>query len=247
MRKTYRAVLTIAPLLTLAPFAISANCVLYEASVPTTISQSKEVISQTAPAHVLVVRDTGFRTHPVDFLIVPLAIVRQRFSLDQSTAGATTSPSTTAARGQTAVARTTITPMPPGVNDHFPEPGHLVLMSNSAFYGDVVTNTDPATVTDTTAAAEDLGKFSQVQNTGFHFALDPSALNGAYAWTQPGATGVPQLLSLTQGSVSMVFLAESQEILAGMTMVIEDRTTAPPTQLQYNGVLEAKYMKTVSC
>lgn len=249
MRSGLLAPLAAVALLVASQFAAAANCQIYEASVPTRIVQGSTAIANKALAHTVVVRDAGFKSHPIEFLIAPPAIVKERFTLAPDAASATPSSGASAPANAQAssVPMITITPSPPGVNDHYPEVGHITIMSNSAFYGDAQSNTDSTNLAQTVAAAADLGTFGQAQSSGIPFNLDPAAgLNILDVPAQSGAaTGVGQVA--VQGVVNLVFLDEGRALLAGMNFTATDPSSNPAVQFQYTGILDGRLMKTVSC
>lgn len=230
-------------LLAISQTAISADCLVYEASVPIQFRQGQRQIDSGVLAHTIVVRLAGFNANPVDFFIFPPAIAKDRFSLAPSSASSAES------QGASNASESAITPLPPGLNDRFPTVGHIVLMSNTAFYGDLNSNTDPTQVAEVVNAAIDLAKTDQIKDGQLLFTLSPvtATLNAVFVPAADDTEGAPHIVPATQGMVQLYLLDEGRTLLGEVNLHAVDNTASPTADLQYSGIVNGTFMKNVSC
>lgn len=242
MRQPLVASVVCISLLVIAQAATAADCLIYEASIPTSLLQSQQPVVQTAYGYSVVVRLPGFKENQVDFLIFPPAIAKERLSLAD-------------AMPRQGAEQTTITPRPPGLHDSFPMAGHIVAMSNSAFYADLNTTTSPSTVGQVADAATDLAKAELSNNdtndTTALFSLSPAttavALNVVFVPAGADATHAPHPVPATQGTIQLNFLDEGHALFGAVDLRAVDDTANPAVDLQYTGIVDGKFMKKVNC
>lgn len=324
-----------ASLLAVSQVAVSANCLLYDTTMPSRLSQGQQGVDVGALAHTVVVRDAGFKANSIEFMIFPPVLAKQRFSL---TANATNSPSgslgfnipgatgapsplsgpgdysdpgtqpaspasgfslpgvstsigtpgspgsvggtggssgssgtngtgdTSNPGGTTGTGGTSDTSSPGGTTgtggasgpdstnggtvEHI-QTGHVVVMSNTGFYGDLNSKTDPAKVKEIVDAAIDFGTFAQAGNDAIGFTLDPvtATLNKMFVTVQSGTgteTKIAQL-PIVQGTIRFGLASDGSAISGDVTLVSVDDPQSPSVQLQYQGSFQGKFVKALSC
>lgn len=272
-------------LLAISQVAAAADCLVYQTSGPGQLSLGSASVDTPTLSHTVVLRTPGFNQNPIEFMIFPPALAKERFSVDATAedSGSPSNlsgfalpnistavipqgfPSRTGSIGSTGIpGRPTTTgspetpesPGPTGNIEHFPQPGQVVVMSNSGFYGDLTSGTDPTKVNEVVAAAIDLAKFGQIEGGIIGVQLNQvqgGTLNVVVVPIQQSDSsasdsgGNPSQFDATEGVIRFRLDNGNRAIVGDMNLLAVDDISNPTIEVQYQGKFNGNLAKRVSC
>lgn len=250
MNKTSISSMISLALLVISQAAAAVECQVYEASVGPAVFLMKEGSVGTQPlAHTVVVRNAGFRQNQIEFFIFPPVLTNERSAFNTSATGSESSSGTASSSGASGPQKTPGSPDAIGGQSRPPLPGQVVIMSNSAFFGDLNFSIDPAMINQTVASARDFGKFGIVGGSviGFSLSQVSSTLNRVLAPLQQSATEGSRPLQLVDGLIRFKADNDNNTIAGTMRLTAVDEISNPTVEVQYETAFDGSLVKQVSC
>lgn len=231
-------------LLSISQAAVAAECLVYETSAgPIHISTKEDSVNIQRVAHTVVVRNAGFRQNPIEFFIFPPPLAKERFAYNTNTtnsgpSSATTDSSATSRSSETA-----------GEQNQSPQPGQVLVMSNSAFFGELNIPLDPSTVNQRVSSARDFGEFGIIAGNviGFQLSQTPSTLNGVVVPIQSNTAKSVVIFQAADGLIRFKQSDDKRTIAGTMRLTAVNDISDPTLQVQYESAFEGNIVKQVSC